>query len=101
MSNQYQVEYTDTFGGEPNYCWVRRATVTMPELTHYGYDGGANYAVANKRANRELMRRAKAAMGLTGVRGIVSHCGDMIEFRPYRSCTIMFISYWDGDCEEV
>ena len=24
--NTYQIEVTDTFGGEPNYCWVRRYT---------------------------------------------------------------------------
>ena len=41
---QYDVEYTDTFAGESNYSWVRRATITMPELTHYGYDGGTNSA---------------------------------------------------------
>lgn len=90
--NRYNVEYTDTFAGEANYCWVRRATVHMPELTHYGYDGGTNYSKASKIYNRELMRKAKAAMGLTGQRGAVSHMGDMVEFRPYRSCTVMFIT---------
>ena len=88
----YQIEYTDTFGGEANYCWVKRATVSMPELTHYGYDGGTNYCKADKIANRELMRKAKAAMGLSNVRGTVSHSGDTIEFRPYGSCTVMFIT---------
>ena len=24
---QYQIEYTDTFGGEANYCWLKRAPV--------------------------------------------------------------------------
>jgi hypothetical protein len=95
MSNTYEIEYTDTFGGEANYAWVRRATVSMPELTHYGYDGGQGYAKANKIANRELMRKAKAAMGLTGVRGVTSHLGDMSEFRPYRSNTVMFITFKD------
>ena len=95
MSNKHQVEYTDTFAGEANYCWVKRATVEMPELTHYGYDGGAGYAKANKVYERELMRRAKAAVGLTGVRGRRDDCGGTLEFRPYGSCTVMFIS--DGD----
>ncbi len=96
MSHKYDVEYTDTFGGEPNYCWVRRATVAMPELTHYGYDGGTNYAKANKVANRELMRRAKAAVGLTGVRGKRYDHGDTLEFRPYRCATVMFVNYQKG-----
>lgn len=97
--NKYLVEYTDTFAGEANYSWVKRANVTMLELTHYGYDGGTNYTKANKIYNRELMKRAKAAMGLTGVRGVVHDHGDTIEFRPYRSCTIMFITWIDESIE--
>lgn len=89
----YDVEYTDTFGGEANYCWVRRATVSMPELTHYRYDGGTNYVKTNRVHRRELMRRAKAAVGLTGVRGGTSDMGGMLEFRPYRSATVMFVIY--------
>lgn len=89
----YDVEYTDTFGGEANYCWVNRATVSMPELTHYGYDGATNYARANKVYNRELMRKAKAAVGLTRVRGRTYDMGDTLEFRPYRSATVMFVTY--------
>lgn len=91
MAHTYSIEYTDTFGGEANYSWVRRASVAMPELTHYGYDGGTNYAKASKVYNRELMRRAKAAIGLTGVRGVRSGHGDMIEFRPYNSATVLFV----------
>lgn len=93
--NRYDVEYTDTFAGEANYSWVRRAIVEMPEMTHYGYDGGANYSKANRVFNRELMRKAKAALGLTGIRGVTYHHGDMSEFRPYRSCTVMFVSWCD------
>ena len=90
--NTYNIEYTDTFGGESNYSWVRRATVTMPELTHYGYDGGTNYSKANKVYQRELMKKAKAAVGLTGARGRVTDYGDMIDFRPYGCCTVLFIT---------
>lgn len=96
MSNTYNVEYTDTFAGEANYSWVLRATVTMPELTHYGYDGGTNYAKANKVFQRELMKRAKAKLGLTGARGRTYHHGDMSEFRPYGSCTVLFVTYADA-----
>lgn len=88
----YSVEYTDTFGGEANYCWVERASVSMPELTHYGYDGATNYCKANKVYQRELMKRAKAAVGLTGARGRVESYGDAIEFRPYGSATVLFIT---------
>lgn len=91
--NKYHVEYTDTFTGEANYSWVRRAVVYMPELTHFGYDGGTNYATANKRYIRELMRRAKAAVGLSGARGARETWGEIEIFRPYRSATILFVSW--------
>ena len=42
MSHFYDVEYTDTFAGEANYSWVRRAVVSVPDLAHYGYTGGAD-----------------------------------------------------------
>lgn len=91
MSNSHHVEYTDTFGGEANYSWVQRHTVTMPELTHYGYDGGHGYTRANRTYMRELMKKAKAACGLTGVRGRVeSGCGATY-FYPYLSNTVLII----------
>lgn len=77
----YAVEYTDTFGGEANYCWVRRATVRAPD--------DASQAA--------IMRRAKAAVGLTGVRGRVTNYGDTIEFRPFRMATVMFVNYCEHD----
>lgn len=71
----FTAEYTDLFGGEANYSWVRRATIPATE------------------SRRALMRRAKAALGLSGVRGCVREYGEMLEFRPYRSCTVMFITF--------
>ena len=91
--NKYSVTYTDTFAGDPNYYWVKRGTVTMPELTHYGYDGSTNYAKANKVFQRELMKRAKAEMGLTGIRGITYWHGGDCEFRPYKMATVLFINF--------
>lgn len=91
----FNVEYTDTFGGEPNYSWIRRATVWMPEMTHYGYDGSTNCGKTAKTFNRELMKKAKRAMGLTGVRGRTHIHGDDLEFRPYGSNTVLFVTYKD------
>ena len=93
--NKYNIEYTDTFAGESNYSWVRRAVVSMPELTRYGYDGCTIYARANKVYKRELMKKAKAAMGITGLRGVSHDYGDMIEFRPYGHATVMFVTWHD------
>lgn len=89
----YEYEYTDTFAGEANYCWVKRGKVTVPELTHYGYDGSHGYTKANKAQRAQIMRKVKAELGLIGVRGVTSEYGDMIEFRPYRSATVLFVTY--------
>lgn len=70
------VEYTDTFGGEANYSWVDRATLTLPVGI----------------SDRAIMRRAKAAVGLTGYRGRTDNFGDSIDFRPYGMCTVMFVT---------
>lgn len=72
----YQAEYTDTFGGEANYCWVHRKIVEARNLKH-------------------AFRVAKKAMRLNGIRGRVSHYGDMIEFRPYKMCTVLFVTWTD------
>lgn len=94
--NVYIVEYTDTFNGEANYCWVKRRSIAMPDLTDYGYDGTNGYGKATRSFGREIMRRAKAAVGLTGVRGTKSDCGGTLEFRPYRSNTVLFIYPAEG-----
>lgn len=95
MSVIYEYEYTDTYGGEANYCWIKRGHVTMPELTHYGYTGSTDgsYARAIRIANRELMKAVKARLGLNGVRGVTTNHGDVIAFRPYRCATVLFINY--------
>jgi hypothetical protein len=71
---RYQVELTDTFGGEANYAWVRRAEIESPKGTR-----------------RSLMRAAKAAVGITGSRGTVADFGDSLDFRPYGACLVMFV----------
>lgn len=84
----YDVEVTDTFGGEANYCWVRRYTV----------DGSCSTA---SHADRKLVRAAKRAAGWSG-RTVSTNFGDMIEVRPRdRSvCQIMFITYRDAPASE-
>lgn len=73
----WNVEYTDTFGGDANYSWVRRDDIEM--------SCGAS--------ERAIMRKAKAAMGISGMRGRTYWHGDSAEFRPYRSCTVMFVQF--------
>jgi len=68
-------EYTDTFGGEANYCWVQRGEVKANDLKH-------------------ALRLARKELGLTGCRGdITVHCGDMLAWKPRNSCTILFVNW--------
>lgn len=73
----YLAEWTDTYGGDANYSWVKRATIKA--------DGDMS--------DLALMRRAKAAMGLSGVRGVTVSLGDGYEFRPYGMATVLFVTY--------
>ena len=69
----YNFEYTDTFGGEANYCWVDRGTIQANSL-------------------KQALRRAKKELGLTGLKGTTHNHGDMIVHRPNNICTILFIT---------
>ena len=77
----FRVEYTDTFGGEANYSWVRRARFEAPESI----------------TDRDLVARAKRELGLTGVRCRRETWGETIVLRPVGQLTIMFI---DADVSE-
>ena len=95
--DKYNVEYTDTFGGEANYSWVKRATIELAALPHDNiYTSAATIAKQRRNYNRELARKAKASVGLTGVRGRSYHYGDDYEFRPYNSATVLFATYDDN-----
>lgn len=73
---QFDVEYTDTFGGDANYSWVKRETLELSENI----------------SDAMIMRAAKRVMGLSGLRGRTHNYGDTIEFRPYGICAVMFIN---------
>ena len=91
--NTYDVEYTDTFGGESNYSWVRRYSVTISE-TYPDND--------HKRKDtyyRELVRKAKALAGLTGVKCRREEYGDLIALYPRGSCTVLFINFREANHE--
>jgi hypothetical protein len=74
-----QIEYTDTFSGEANYSWVKRIDVEM----------------SDDATDRMLLRRAKKEMQLSGRQGVVSKSSDCISFKPYRSSTVLFVTWED------
>lgn len=74
MAFTWAAEYTDTFGGVPNYSWVRRVEFT-PKTD----------------SPRAIVTAAKAALGLTGTRCRTFEDGEGYELRPLNSCTVVFI----------
>jgi hypothetical protein len=73
---KYSFEYTDTFGGEANYSWVKRGEVTAK-----------SFIAASRKVKKEL--------GLTGLKANRSDFGDMVslDFSPSGICTILFINW--------
>jgi len=72
----FTCEITDTMGGEANYSWARREIITVPDNA----------------SDLTIMRRAKSALGLSGVKCRKSDYGDMIELRPIGMCQVAFIT---------
>lgn len=70
-------EHTDTFAGESNYSWVRRATVDAPDAL----------------SDRAIVRRAKAWAGLSGIRSRVEKFGDTIAIHPAGICHVVFVTF--------
>jgi hypothetical protein len=76
----WQLEHTDTFGGEANYCWVRRESLA---------DSGDKPLT-----RRQIVRAAKAFAGFTGMRCEVESYGDMYRITPRGICQTVF-AQWD------
>jgi hypothetical protein len=72
---RWNVELTDTFGGQANYSWVRRHSFELPASA----------------SDRRIITAAKAALGLTGQRCRRFDCGEGFELRPVGSRTVAFV----------
>lgn len=70
-----QIEYTDTFGGEANYCWVSR------------------WFCKDDCTDAQAVRLAKVLTGLTGYRCRREDWGDTIALYPANMCRVIFVSY--------
>ena len=69
----WDVETTDTFGGEANYCWVERSKCVTPCF-----------------GEKRIIRRLRAAAGLTGQRARFSDLGNHLEWRHTGACVVTF-----------
>jgi hypothetical protein len=74
---RYDIEVTDSYGGEANYSWVRRYSIECK-------DDASDLAI---------MRKAKAAAGYNGHRCTVDRYGDSWTLRPAGQCVLIFITY--------
>jgi hypothetical protein len=72
----FNIELTDTFGGESNYSWVERSELTTKTDSRLA-----------------IVRKAKAWWGINGLRATVADYGDMIEIRPAGICQVAFITF--------
>ena len=75
----YQMELTDTFGGDANYSWVRRAPLPTCKDTR-----------------RARVRAAKSWAGFTGMRCAVEDYGDSLTIRPAGLCQVLFVTWEDS-----
>jgi len=75
-------EVTDTFGGEANYSWVKRASIDWD---------GVEYS------RLKLVRRLKKFAGFTGMKCVVEDFGDMLVVTPADLCQVAFATYSNGD----
>lgn len=73
----FDIEVTDTIGGEANYSWVRRYSIDLPDNA----------------SQARVMRAAKRTADFSNVRGVTSALGDGFEFRPYGMAIVMFVTW--------
>jgi hypothetical protein len=82
----YRWEFTDTFGGEANYCWVRRGII---RCEHRRSDGDQYSPEAWRKRRARVAKAARREAGLTGERSSRSDYGDMIRYD--QGCTVLFV----------
>ena len=70
----WDIEVTDLFGGEANYCWVDRYAIRMPDDI----------------SDLALVRRIKSVAGYSGIRGQTCISGDFVEIRFPARCVVIF-----------
>lgn len=70
------IELTDTFGGEANYSWVHRASFPCDGMS-----------------DRQIERKARELVDLTGIRCSREDYGDMVAWRPHNACLVAFLTF--------
>jgi hypothetical protein len=71
------VTQTDTFGGEANYSWANR------------YE----FAINSEASQRNIVRKAKFAAGMTGVKADTYDYGDSLTIKPRGYNQVIFVDF--------
>ena len=71
---EVHVEYTDLFGGEANYSWVKRFDFDATNMT-----------------DLQIIRRAKSELGISGKRAL--HSINQCDLARYFDSTVLFITF--------
>lgn len=75
-TEKFEIEVTDTFGGEANYAWVRRGEAELPE----------------RASNRAVIKSVRRLAGWpTSVRVSIYRLGDSWEVRPRGLNQVAFV----------
>ena len=73
-----EYEMTDTFGGEANYCWVRRGELDIDPGT----------------STLAIVRQVKQALGLSGVRCTLDYdSGSQLRYNINGAAICFFITF--------
>jgi hypothetical protein len=71
------VTHTDTFGGEPNYGWVKRH----------------EFIIHREASQRNITRKAKALAGMTGVKADTFDYDTGLTIRPRGYHQVIFVDF--------
>lgn len=71
------LELTDTFGGEANYSWVKRKEIH----------------ISDKASDLSIVRQAKKAFDMQGIKCIKETYGDSIVLKPQGYNVVLFITF--------
>lgn len=72
----FDVEHTDTFGGEANYSWVTRGSIEVGENS----------------SDRKIISAAKKVLNLQGWRHRKTDVGEIIRLDLVGACQVVFIT---------
>jgi len=72
---KYEIELTDTFGGEANYCWVKRQEIEIPDDL----------------SGRALVRRSKQLLEVSHIPHRKTDYGETLRLDFPGVCVVMFI----------